>query len=288
MVDCASTSPEGRALPISCYIRTLNEARLIGDVVAVAKSLCDQVVVVDSGSTDDTVNIARAAGAEIIHQAWLGNGHQKKVGELACRHDWLLDLDADEVLSPELMCEIRREFSHNGPAGDVYQLPLTIVDPGGRVWFGMGMSLRSKLYNRRRVEMPAEYSWDQLSPPPGLRIKRFYGPLLHHGIVDIGHLVRKQQATVRSRVKGTPARNTWLTRLRVIGAMPFYFLKSYIVRGLWRGGVYGLSIALACAFTRWCRDVRMYERDCLKLEADRATTRTAISSRDNASISRAA
>ena len=67
--------------PLSAYIRTKNEARMIGDVVRAALQVADKVVVIDSGSSDDTAKIAEAAGARIVRHSWLGNGHQKRLGE---------------------------------------------------------------------------------------------------------------------------------------------------------------------------------------------------------------
>src|SRR5512145_868710 len=113
--------------PISCYIRTLNEERKIGEVVAAARAVVDEVVVVDSGSTDATVAIAQAAGARVIHQEWLGNGRQKRFAEEQCRNDYLLDIDADEVVSPALAEEIRALFVAGPPPLSIYQLELVMV-----------------------------------------------------------------------------------------------------------------------------------------------------------------
>jgi glycosyltransferase involved in cell wall biosynthesis len=259
-------------LPISCYIRTLNEQRRIGEVVGRARQLCDEVVVVDSGSTDATVEVARSAGARIVHQKWLGGGHQKRVGESHCRHEWLLDLDADEILSDELIDEIRREFAGGGPDHDVYRLALTIVDPAGRIWHRAGIAYRAKLYNRRVVEMPAEWSWDQLEIGPQVRIRRLRGALLHHAFADLGHLVRKQESAMRNRVKGMPRRSRLGVQSRIVAAFGWYFLKYYLVRGLWRAGIYGFSFAFVCAFGRWQRDVKLYERDWLPRECDESPT----------------
>lgn len=247
-------------LPITCYIRTLNEARRIGEVVHHARRLCDQVVVVDSGSTDETVGIATAAGADVVYQDWLGNGHQKRVGEDYARHDWLLDLDADEVLSEPLSDEIRSEFTA-GPKWDVCELALTIVDPTGRVWHHSGVSYRAKLYNRSVIRMPAERAWDQLTIPASVRVGRVRGPLLHYAFTDISHLIRKQESAMRNRVTGMPRRPRLQVISRVIGGFPCYFLKYLLIRGLWRVGVYGFSFAFVCAFSRWGRDVKLYERD---------------------------
>ena len=71
----------GGSLPITAYVRTMNEASRIEAVVRRAKESCSEVLVVDSGSTDSTVALAEAAGARVIVQPWLGNGRQKRVAE---------------------------------------------------------------------------------------------------------------------------------------------------------------------------------------------------------------
>ena len=192
-----------------------------------ASQMCAQVIVVDSGSADRTIEIARANGAEVIHQEWLGNGHQKRVGEDYARHDWLLDLDADEVLSPELIEQIRCEFSGDGPTNDVYQLALTIVDPIGRVWHRSGVAFRAKLYNRNIVRMPAERAWDQLTLSPNIRVQKLHAPLLHYAFTSIGHLMRKQESAMRNRVTGMPIRSKLSVQLRIAFGFPGYFFEVF-------------------------------------------------------------
>ena len=102
-------------VPISCYIRAKNEARKIADVVRAVRPVVDEVVLVDSGSTDDTVALAEAEGARVVHQAWLGYGAQKRFAEEQCRNDWLLSLDADEVISPAFAAELNALFAASEP-----------------------------------------------------------------------------------------------------------------------------------------------------------------------------
>ena len=66
---------------------------------------------------------------------------------------------------------------------------------------------------------------------------------------------------MRNRVTGMPPRSYLKSSLRVVLAFPFYFLKYFLVRGLWRVGVYGFCFSFVCAFSRWGRDVKLYERD---------------------------
>lgn len=89
-------------LPISCFIIAQNEADRIARTIQSVKSWVDEVVVVDSGSTDDTVAVAQNAHARVISQSWLGFGGQKRFAEEQCRHEWVLNLDADEVCLPRI------------------------------------------------------------------------------------------------------------------------------------------------------------------------------------------
>ncbi len=119
-------------LPISCFIIAKNEADRIGRTLASVRELADEIVVIDSGSTDGTQDIARAAGARVIFNAWPGFGQQKRFGEDQCRHDWLLNLDADEVVSGTLDASIRAVFASLPPQAAVYGMPALVVYPARR------------------------------------------------------------------------------------------------------------------------------------------------------------
>lgn len=94
--------------PISLVIVAMNEERTIGDVLAAASPVADEIIVVDSGSSDRTIEIAEKHGANVVHQDWLGYAAQKNYALGLAAHDWVLSLDADEVLTPELAEEIRK------------------------------------------------------------------------------------------------------------------------------------------------------------------------------------
>ncbi len=246
--------------PISCYIRTLNEETRIGAAVSAALAVAREVVVVDSGSTDGTIAAAEAAGARVVEQPWLGGGHQKRVGEDACRHDWLLDLDADEVVSDELAGEILGLFTGGEPDADAFQLPLVTVDPSGRIWRRARAPRRAKLYDRRKIRMPAHGAWDQFRIPAALRVRRLGGALLHRAFDDIGHLSRKQGSAMARRVGFLDEAGRSGTALRVWFGLPVFFLRNYLLRGQWREGRYGFLFALTTAYNHWLRYAMLYER----------------------------
>jgi glycosyltransferase involved in cell wall biosynthesis len=249
---------QGR-LPISCYIRTLNEERLIGKVVRAAFQVADEVIVIDSGSTDKTLEIAEAEGARIIRQPWLGNGRQKRAGEDAARHDWVLDLDADEILTPELAREIKAVFTGK-PAHAIYALRMIIVPPFGKPWDRFKFVYRNKLYDKRRVRIPDHAAWDQFEVPPGETVGRLGSPILHYAFTGMEHMIGKLNRVSSVRARETPLKPLWIVVLRVFFGLPVYFFKEYFLNGLILGGTYGFAFALSIAFGRWLRDVKMYER----------------------------
>lgn len=246
-------------LPLSCYIRTLNEERIIGRCIEAARQVAAEVVIVDSGSTDRTVEIAESLGARVFRQPWLGNGGQKRCGEQHCRFDWLLDLDADEVVSPELAGEIRALFAAGEPKLPVHEMCLVTVPPLGTPWYGFWLSYRRKLYDRRVVRMPDHKAWDQLEVPAGISVGRLKGGLLHYSFRDIAHIVQKLNRVSTVRAREGNKKSQAVLALRIVFGLPFYFCKPFILKQLWRAGIYGVALAGVFAFGRWLRDVKMYE-----------------------------
>lgn len=245
---------------ISAYVRTKNEARLIDAVVRAALLAADEVVVVDSGSTDGTVEIASKAGARVLTQRWLGNGKQKRFAEEHCRHNWLLDLDADEVLSPALAAEMRALMAKGEPPFRIYRTPVAIAPPLARPWIGFGGVVRHKLYDRRHVRAPDHAAWDQFPVAKGEKTGAFKAPIIHYAFTDTTHLIDKLNRNSSTRARELPPKSAPLLVLRIFFGLPFYVAKRYFLDGLFRGGVDGFSFSMLSGFGRWMRDVKMYER----------------------------
>lgn len=246
-------------LPISAYIRTLNEARLIGPVVEAARQIVSEVIVVDCGSTDGTIDIAEKAGARVIHQKWLGNGTQKRFAEDQCANNWMLDIDADEVVTPEFAAEVRALFSNGEPPYSVYETMLVTAPPDGKPWWNHALADRRKLYDKRRIRQPDHYAWDQFTVPPDMSVGRIKAPLLHYSFRDFEHFEEKLNRWSGVAAKASKLKPMWVVALRIVLASPFYFFKQYVGRGHWRGGLYGFVIAGLSAHGRWLRDIKMFE-----------------------------
>ena len=252
------------ALPLSCYIRTLNEERNIERTLRAARLVTDDIVVVDSGSTDRTIPIAESLGARVVRQPWLGSGFQKRAGEDLCRNEWLLDIDADEVVTEALAAEIRALFAKGEPPNPIFAPPLVTISPGGIRFENSSIAYRNKLYDRRVVRAPAHKAWDQFELPSGVRPVRLTQPLDHYAYRDLGHLLEKQNRVSGVRAAETRLPPLWTVRLRVLFLFPFYFLKHYITRRYFLAGVEGFAVSMILAFGRWLRDVKRYERHRLE------------------------
>ena len=109
---------------LSIVIVACNEERTIGQVLSAVRPIAHEIIFVDSGSTDKTIDIAKQFNAKVFHQDWLGYAAQKNYALGLATSDWILSLDADEVLTPELVSEIKTLLSSaNAEQYDGYTLP---------------------------------------------------------------------------------------------------------------------------------------------------------------------
>ncbi len=255
--------------PLSCFMRTKNEERIIEPVLRAARQVSDDIVVVDSGSTDRTIEIAESLGARVIRAPWLGFGKQKRIGEEACKHDWLLDIDADEELTPDLIEEIKGLFANGEPRYSVYQLRLvTKPDTAPPLWHSAVVK-RNRLYDRRVLRAPDHPEWDQFEVPAGMTIGKLKAPIMHRSWSDLTHLDAKFNQSSSSRAKNSKLKPFWYVSLRLLFARPFYFFQHYVSRGLWRAGLYGFAIASIAAHGRWLKDAKMLEMHLARRRAER-------------------
>ena len=111
-------------MKISAYVVTLNEEERLPKTLEQLKKVSDEIIVVDSGSTDKTVEIAESFGANVIHNEWVTYCEQKFFAEQQCKNDWVLLIDADEVLSDKLVKEINSLTGNEDFAG--YKITIEI------------------------------------------------------------------------------------------------------------------------------------------------------------------
>ena len=253
----AATDPA--TLPISCFIIAKNEADRIGRTIASVRGLAREIVVVDSGSTDGTQAVAEAAGAKVVFNAWPGFGQQKRFAELQCQHDWLLNIDADEVVTVALADEIRQLFASGQPPLGGYWMSDQIIYPGTarpRRFARDHYFLR--LYDRRRMRFAAStlhVNVDAEGQPTG----HLSASLHHHSVRSFDDLIAKNDERASYNAAHAKAKGRLELTLRVFTELPTQFFKYYIWRTHVLGGVAGFQYAAILAFFRFVRIVRMRE-----------------------------
>ena len=259
--------------PISCFIITKNEADRVGRTIASIKGLVDEIIVIDSGSTDGTREVATAAGAKVIFNAWPGFGQQKRFGEDQCRNNWLLNLDADEVISPELATEIRHLFQAGDPVVAAFWVDNHIVYPGRTQPRPFARDHRFlRLYDRRRARFADSTLFDNVATA-GAPTGKLRNPLYHHTVRSLDDLIAKCDERARYNASHARKKSNASLSLRLVTEFPLSFFKYYVWRTHIFGGLMGFQYAMIMAFYRFVRIVRMHAGVAAPTAADLNATR---------------
>lgn len=228
-------------VPLSCTIVAKNEADRIGRCISAIKDICDDIVVIDSGSTDATVAIAEALGARVFFRAWDGFGPQKRYGEDVALYDWILNLDADEVVSRALANEISALLS-GPPELQAYRFKQVTVYPGQqlpRLWADYHNYVR--LYDRRAARFRDSLTHDTVDLK-GLAAGQLHNTALHYSFRSLDHVARKLEFyTDLQALEITKPR--WQLHLRRPFEYPILMFRYYVLRRHFTGGLYGLKAA---------------------------------------------
>ena len=256
------TSP----LPLSVFIIAKDEGDRIGRTIASVSGWVDEVIVVDSGSTDDTVGVAQGLGARVVQNDWPGYGPQKRFGEDQCRNDWLLNLDADEEVTPDLAEEIRAKFA-NGSYRDADGWRIMIRDvyaheDAPAPWAYGYHQIR--LYNRAKGRFSASTVHDTVRPDPGSVIRSLDGIIAHRSIRSLDFRVGKYNRYSNMQVAEMRDRGRRLSRWRLLSEFPVAFFKAYALRRYWRYGWWGLILSVNYAHARFLRVAKDYEAELVE------------------------
>jgi glycosyltransferase involved in cell wall biosynthesis len=232
-------------MKISATIIAFNEAE---NIQAACESVAwaDEILVVDSESTDDTREIAVRCGARLIVNAWPGFSAQKQFATDAAAHDWIFSLDADERVSPELQSSIiaLRDREESRLAGG-YRVARRAFYMGrwirGGGWYP---DYQLRLFNRTRGRWPERLIHESVAMDSGARVETLAGDLLHYTIRDPAqhqHMIETRYAPLGARQMLRDGRRTSSLHSKFAG--PAAFVRSFFLKGGFRDGRAGLAIA---------------------------------------------
>jgi glycosyltransferase involved in cell wall biosynthesis len=238
-------------LPLSVVVITLNAAAQLPDCLA-SVAFADEVVVVDSGSSDDTTQVAARYGARVIVKEWLGFGRQKQFAVEQAAHDWVLCLDADERVSPELAASLVHTL--NAPAAPVYRMARCNRFLGRWLRHGEGYPDWSvRLFDRRRARWSDDPVHEKVLGAP---IGTLDGDLLHESAQDLSGYLEKQNryttlAAEELHRRGRSAGIAELAFSPLARFVKFYLLRLGFLDGM--PGLVHISIGCMNSFMKYAK-----------------------------------
>jgi glycosyltransferase involved in cell wall biosynthesis len=254
---------------LSIFIIARDEADRIGRTIEAVRGLSDDIVLVDSGSTDGTQAIAERLGARVLFNPWPGYGQQKRFAEEQCRHDWLLNIDADEVVPSDLAAEIAALFAGTGPAADACEIRIAEIFPGEPAPHRFAYALAPvRLYRKDKGRYSPSPVHDRVDLVPGARVARLKGTVHHYSVRSLGEQMSKLNSYSDAQADDLDRRRQSLSVFRLAVEFPANFIKAYIGRRHALRGVYGFMTAMNYAFYRYLRVAKHWERRLQRRSAD--------------------
>jgi glycosyltransferase involved in cell wall biosynthesis len=241
---------------VSVTVITKNEAADIADALA-SVAWADEIVVVDSHSTDDTVAIARRFTDRVVARDWPGYVDQKNHAASIARYDWILSLDADERVTPPLADEIKALLVGR-PTASAFRVPRVTWHLGRWVrttdWYP---DYQTRLYDRRSAEWTGRYVHEAVTVRGTTGQLR--AELQHFAYRDIAEHLETidRYTTYAARQMHEAGRRAGL--LQVAGHPPLAFLRNYIAHGGIRDGVPGFIISALNAYYVFIKFAKLWE-----------------------------
>jgi glycosyltransferase involved in cell wall biosynthesis len=249
-------------MQISATIITFNEE---SNIKAACESVAwaDEIVVVDSNSTDATRELAAACGARVITHAWPGFGAQKQFAVEQAKYEWIFSLDADERVSDELKRSIEELRTQPEVAlADGYEIARRTyyqqrwIRGGG--WYP---DRQLRFFNKSRGHWKERHIHESVAMNTGSRVDKLNGDLLHYTSPDAAHhhrMIGERYAPLAARQMFEEGRRT--SMLRVASAGPAAFVRSLILKGGLRDGFAGFTIASFAAHHAFLKHLMLWEK----------------------------
>jgi glycosyltransferase involved in cell wall biosynthesis len=232
-------------MKITATIITLDEERNIARAIESLRC-CDEILILDSGSTDRTVELATNLGARVMEAGWRGFAGQKNCAAEQASHDWILSLDADEALSEALEGEIWN-LKKNGPGCDAYTMPRLARYLGRWILHsGWYPDRKVRLYDRRKARWVGDFVHESVRVDG--RIGHLDSNILHFTCDSLSEHVKTMDRYTTLAAQELAARQVKIQMPRLIFDPAWTFCKSYFLQRGFLDGAEGLAVAYMAAF----------------------------------------
>lgn len=251
-------------LPISGFIICKNEEDRISYAIKSLIDLVDEIILVDSGSTDKTLEIAKKLGIKhIFHNEWQGYGKQKLFAEKKCKHDWVLNIDADEEVTESLATEIRKLFTR-GANHSAYYITVKIASRfTDKVPLFGPEDIVIRLYNKKKASYSEHSIHDTVKVFKGSTAK-LKSYLKHRCFISYKHAVDKINFYTDMQAQDFLNRGRKPKLIRIIIEPIYSFIKSYLINRYIFLGLEGFIEAFIYSFSRTLRLAKARELHNIK------------------------
>ena len=232
-------------MKISATIIAFNEERNIARVIESLRC-CDEILLLDSGSNDRTVEIAAKLGARVVEASWHGYAAQKNIAAELAANDWILSLDADESLSEALEAEIW-QIKKSGPKFDGYTVP-RLAQYLGR-WIlhsGWHPDRKVRLFDRRKAKWVGDFVHESVTVDGS--VGELKSNLLHFTCNSLSEHLRSMDRYTTLAAQEIVSRQKNITWSLLLFDPPWTFFRTYFLKLGFLDGPEGLAIAYMAAF----------------------------------------
>lgn len=242
---------------LSVVIITLNEERNIARCLESVKDIADEILVVDSGSTDQTESICRHYGVRWIHQPFLGYIEQKNFASLQAAQEWVLSLDADEALDDTLRKSVFEAMQQT--TATAYTMNRLTNYCGHWVRHGGWYPDRKlRLYPRGVGGWTGVNPHDRYEVPKGSKVEWLRGDILHYSYETLSDHIRQIDHFSRIGAQALYKKGKRISVMMIPVKAFVRFFRNYILKGGFRDGLTGFTIAVNSGHAVFLKYLRLY------------------------------
>ena len=252
-------------LPLSVFIIACNEEDRIPYAIHSVKEWVSEIIVIDSGSKDQTIAVSESLGAKVVQHDWQGYGPQKVYGESLCTQDWVLNIDADEAITPALATEIQSLFADGAtPACQAYHIPIRIMPRFAsklRWWYPSNDPIR--LYRKGVAGFKDAYVHDSVvihETAAGSKIGHLRHDMEHRCFRSYSHALEKINFYSTMQAEDMVNKNRIPSVWRILVEPVAAFVKAYLLRRYCLLGIDGIVESLIYSTARTLRLAKARER----------------------------
>lgn len=250
--------------PLSVFIIAKDEEDRIPDSIKSVIDWVEEVIVIDSGSSDRTVEVSETMGAKVIFNEWSGYGPQKVFGETQCQHPWILNIDADEAVSVGLQAEIKRLFDdHSIENHHAYHIPIKISTRFATKLPGRFAPSNDpiRLYHKHHAGFKDSSIHDSVVLKSlDSSIGRLQHIMIHRCFRSYRHAVEKINFYSSMQAEHMWNKGRKPSKIRILIEPIIAFLKAYTLRRYFLLGIDGFIESVIYAFSRTLRLAKAHEK----------------------------